>query len=1169
MAYSGLQLLTNGKGKQKTAWRLVQHEREQEENGLYNTKTRSKFRCLYLDNPEYKLFYDLSPTHTPLSPFPQHTILPAQAHIRERCCCVWTNQTGSLPVPPTNSWKLVVCCLLAADSGLGHCLERSTHQTTPRVHLARHSIAQGPVTMTQYSTMQKLSLAGMVIGFLLCLVGACAPYWIISDPSGFGEIVDLGAKAVKGSLGLFMYCVEVLGDSKCEVFDMDNDSGWFHSSRVAACGCVLVGAVCAGISLCLACCSCCKRFIVVGILAFVSAVAGAYCIAVFSKNTETFTESILDFKVSSYGWAYYMFIGGVGTVGVVSFMACFSAPENPLRGVVLSRPGGGPQVVVSSSTTTNTHHPYSPLPEHGGPVMNTTHTGVTVVSNNGYFVSLLSPSQHIVPVHCPNTAKSQHIVPVHCPNTAKSQHIVPVHCPNTAKSQHIVPVHCPNTAKSQHIVPVHCPNTAKSQRIVPVHCPNTAKSQHIVPVHCPNTAKSQHIVPMGNIRSELKNIKLKPPAVNASTQYGNIEVVKERRNTIAVTVTTSECGDPASATTDLQSLAVQPVSAVVTPKQELQSHDQKSGPKTVENSGFSVFTFKSSATDGQSDDSSTTTLKTSDPRLASSDLVPPAALCDNTTEDSSSDHPTTAYSVPVDNFFAPLSDSALSDKTAEIPEPTESPKPDKETCTVSRERSQKRSPLEVLSNISVNENATALLIGDSIIKHEDPMKLGLRSYTLHKICVPGMATHDLECWWTHQPAYRNIKALVIHVGVNDCPLGLVFTERWTTRQDVICQVTDNKLVMLAAQGFPTKVSGGDERPSRTNTRAVHTNRQPYNADRHMQHNAHAVSVIYTNRTVVYYRNPNNANTYSSDPRYSFDPQYSADDATGWQQRSHAAPHAHNATERVTQTQGRSYTRGSNTFPQRRPDNGHRPGPLKMTAQYSTIQKLSLAGMVIGSILILVGAGAPYWIVSDPHGFGEIADLVGRAVKGSLGLFMYCVEVLGHSECQTIDMDNDSGWFHSARVGAAVCVLVSCVCGAISLCLACCSCCKRFIVLGILDFLAAVAGAYSIAVFSNNTGTFTESILDFKVSSYGWAYYMFIGGVGTVGVVSFMACFSAPENPLRGMVLSRPGGGPQVVVSSSTTTNTHHPYMHLQEQGPPPPVAMNATHSSATVVTNGY
>ena len=86
-----------------------------------------------------------------------------------------------------------------------------------------------------YSTVQKLSLAGTVVGALMCVVGACAPYWLITDPQGFSGIGQLVGKVVKGYMGLFVYCVQVklLDEKECHLFDMDNDSGGYQQNKVS------------------------------------------------------------------------------------------------------------------------------------------------------------------------------------------------------------------------------------------------------------------------------------------------------------------------------------------------------------------------------------------------------------------------------------------------------------------------------------------------------------------------------------------------------------------------------------------------------------------------------------------------------------------------------------------------------------------------------------------------------------------------------------------------------------------------------------------------------------------------------------------------------------------------------------------------------------------------
>lgn len=79
---------------------------------------------------------------------------------------------------------------------------------------------------------------------------------------------------------------------------------------------------------------------------------------------------------------------------------------------------------------------------------------------------------------------------------------------------------------------------------------------------------------------------------------------------------------------------------------------------------------------------------------------------------------------------------------------------------------------------------------------------------------------------------------------------------------------------------------------------------------------------------------------------------------------------------------------------------------------------------------------------------------------------------------------------------------------------------------------AVSGAASAIIFNKNMNVFTSSFMDIKLASYGWAFYMFCAGVGILGVVSFMACFSAPENPIRGMVYSQPAAPTTVVTTQN-------------------------------------
>ena len=99
------------------------------------------------------------------------------------------------------------------------------------------------------------------------------------------------------------------------------------------------------------------------------------------------------------------------------------------------------------------------------------------------------------------------------------------------------------------------------------------------------------------------------------------------------------------------------------------------------------------------------------------------------------DHPSPVYNVPVGNYFAVLTDGEQS-----VGEPREWNSQqtkisgfNQEKYTEREEQIIKRSPKDILSSVTVNDHATALLIGDSVLKQLNPRRLGLRSYHLLKI----------------------------------------------------------------------------------------------------------------------------------------------------------------------------------------------------------------------------------------------------------------------------------------------------------------------------------------------------------------------------------------------------------------------------------------------------
>ncbi|XP_076458416.1 uncharacterized protein LOC143292113 [Babylonia areolata] len=224
---------------------------------------------------------------------------------------------------------------------------------------------------TQYSTAQKLCLLAMVVGGVLCGVGGCAPYWLVTDVDVGGHLLSsLFNDLVSANTGLFLYCLEALGQSQCYLIPID----LFLAVRLTAALCILLGGLCGLLSLCLACCTCCDRLIAVGVLAFLAAGCGVYSAVMFSSDTEILTQTFLGVKLLSYGWAFYVFCAGVGVLGLASFVACCASPERDATtvGVVMCPPQAGPPTQLTVLTpTAPTPHAYQPQfygPPQTGPV---------------------------------------------------------------------------------------------------------------------------------------------------------------------------------------------------------------------------------------------------------------------------------------------------------------------------------------------------------------------------------------------------------------------------------------------------------------------------------------------------------------------------------------------------------------------------------------------------------------------------------------------------------------------------------------------------------------------------------------------------------------------------------------------------------------------------------
>ena len=65
-----------------------------------------------------------------------------------------------------------------------------------------------------------------------------------------------------------------------------------------------------------------------------------------------------------------------------------------------------------------------------------------------------------------------------------------------------------------------------------------------------------------------------------------------------------------------------------------------------------------------------------------------------------------------------------------------------------------------------------------MIRHINPRRFATHSESLYKVCVPGVTTRDLCAWVLLLPIMRSVKAVTLHVGINDCPAGQISQNNW-------------------------------------------------------------------------------------------------------------------------------------------------------------------------------------------------------------------------------------------------------------------------------------------------------------------------------------------------------------------------------------------------------
>ena len=168
------------------------------------------------------------------------------------------------------------------------------------------------------------------------------------------------------------------------------------------------------------------------------------------------------------------------------------------------------------------------------------------------------------------------------------------------------------------------------------------------------------------------------------------------------------------------------------------------------------------------------------------------------------------YSVPVTNPFSPLSQeptfgssseslsaelnlTAQNSGTHSVGHSTTHHSDSDSPSTLKHDKVTKSKPTvkEILNNITIPDNQSSVLIGDSTIRFINPRRLAPRQETLCKVCVSGLSVKELNEWLLSQSPFPSIRFLILHVGVNDCPSGHITTDQW-------CE-----LISLCRKDFPT------------------------------------------------------------------------------------------------------------------------------------------------------------------------------------------------------------------------------------------------------------------------------------------------------------------------------------------------------------------------------
>ena len=127
----------------------------------------------------------------------------------------------------------------------------------------------------------------------------------------------------------------------------------------------------------------------------------------------------------------------------------------------------------------------------------------------------------------------------------------------------------------------------------------------------------------------------------------------------------------------------------------------------------------------------------------------------------------------------------------------------------------KRSPLENLSQVYLNDRATLLLIGDSVSKGLNPRRLAPPPEFMQKVCISGLTTLDFCRWLGYQSPCPDIKIVIVHLGINDCSGGPISTQDWREIM-TLCEYVFPKAICAFSSIIPARGSAQHKRSSHPN-----------------------------------------------------------------------------------------------------------------------------------------------------------------------------------------------------------------------------------------------------------------------------------------------------------------------------------------------------------------